>query len=86
MDNTGSYLEYFLSCMPGVVSTLFAITKMNNKNVGRLDFKKYLTSFIRRGKGLKDCQKMNDFRIMTPIKRNAVTYQRRQIIRPIIRK
>ena len=33
VDNTGSYLEYFPFYMPGVVLTLFVITKMNNKNI-----------------------------------------------------
>ena len=85
VDNTGSYLEYFPSYMPGVVLTLFVITKMNNKNIDRLDFRKYLTSIISREKGLKDCQKMNNFRIMTPIQRNVVTYQRSKVMQAIIR-
>ena len=57
VDNTGSYLEYFPSCLSKVVLTSFAISKINDKNIDRLDFRKYLMSLIRREKGLKDCQK-----------------------------
>ena len=76
----------------------FGIAKINNENPDRLDLRKYVISFIGREKGLKDCKKMNDFRIMTPhpspfpltsfppaIQRNAVTYQRSRIIQAIIR-
>ena len=57
VDNTGSYSEYFPFGMAEVVVTSFGIAKINDKNVDRLDFRKYLISFIGREKGLKDCKK-----------------------------
>ena len=40
VDNAGSYSEYFPSCIPEVVVVSFGIAKINDKNIGRLDFRK----------------------------------------------